>query len=106
MFTFGIVMCFISAAIYGIVVFAQIKRIDRLDSEMIITIDRLNCYRHRIENLELKQEGIRMRLDEIERHPFFSPLQMTAVSDFKPDDVHEFTVDAFANANEAVTEFA
>lgn len=106
MSTFGIVMCFISAAIYGMVVYIQIKRIDRLDSEMIITIDRLNVYRRRIENLELKQAGIRMRLDDVERHPFFSPLQMTPVSDFQPGDIHPFTADAFVTTGDQLAEVA
>lgn len=106
MFTFGIVMCFVSAAIYGIVVYVQIKRIDSLESKQIITRDRLNFYRRHIENIELKQAGIRMRLEEVERHPFFSPLQMTPVSDFQPGDIHPFTADAFVTTGDKLAEVA
>lgn len=113
MFTFGIVMCFISAAIYGIVVYVQIKRIDRLESEQIITTDRLNCCRDRdksrnscLANQAMKIVQMERRFDRIERHPVFKPLQMTPVSDFQPGDIHPFTADAFVTTGDQLAEVA
>ena len=106
MFTFGIVMCFISAAIYGMVVYIQIKRIDRLESEQIINRDRINLYRERYQTINVFCHHLDERIHKIERHPFFLPLKMTAVSDFEPGDIHPFTPDTFVTTGEQSAEVA
>lgn len=106
MFTFGIMMCFVSAAIYGMVVYIQIKRIDRLESEQIISRDRINYYRERYQSVNACCHDLSRRIQRMERHPFFQPLQMTPVSDFEPGDIHSFTPDTFVTTGDQVAEVA
>lgn len=111
MFTFGIVMCFISAAIYGVVVYSQIQRIDRLEGQMTIVVDRIDLQRQRtqghnawLQNLTQVNNGLMKRFREIEPSTF--PVQMTAVSDLDIGDVQNFTVDVFAPPVEQSAEVA
>lgn len=119
MFTFGIVMCFISAAIYGMVVYIQIKRIDRLESEQIISRDRINLYRERYQTINVFCHHLDERIHRIERHQsgivetrtpmdadaYFGKT-LSVYPNTEPSDINIFTADVFAPPVEHAAEVA
>jgi hypothetical protein len=100
MFTFGIILCLICLAIYGLVVFQQICRIDRLEQKLKILADRQNLQRQQsaehiawLQNLTHVKNGLLKRFRAIETASFqvqMTPVSGLNVSGVEFDEIHSW----------------